>query len=792
MRADSFQNYNCRQCISTMGKRILKYGGLFGLFLFIANLLIPYSLPDPGYSTLLLSKEKRLLGATTAGDGQWRFPAVDTLPYKYESCITLFEDEYFRYHMGINPVSVARALRQNLTAGKIISGASTLSMQTIRLSYPSSARTYWQKINELFLVLRLEAHYTKDQILNHYSALAPFGGNVVGLEAASWRYFGVAPHQLSWAESATLAVLPNAPGLIFPGRAHRRLLEKRNFLLKKLFQRKIIEEETYQLALLEQLPAAPLPLPQIAPHLLMKTRQDRGGVRMHTTIDFEQQQKARQILEKYHKRYAQNSIHNGALLLLDIENNEVLAYVGNTFDLENAHSNHVDIIQAPRSTGSILKPILHAKALEAGIIAPHQLLLDIPTDISGFAPENFNRSFDGLAPADEALARSLNIPFVRMLKAYSYDLFLEDLHRMGYANMNQAADHYGLSLILGGAEASLWEICSNYSAMARSLREYNGNAFSYFKNTWQAPHFDASQSYDKGAPSSDPIVDAGALYLSFKAMQLPTRPENEIGWQNFSSSPISWKTGTSFGFRDAWTVAFNSKYLVGIWIGNADGEGRPGLTGVSKAAPLAFELLRELDGPERFEIPFEALQPVQICRKSGFIAGASCPDTKESFIPFSSKFNSFCPYHQTVHLDQNEQYRVSSSCYPVYKMKHVPWFVLPPQLVYYYKKNHLDYRNLPPVMQGCSQHDSQPMSWIYPLADTQLFTPKDFDGKTQKIVFEMAHERPGSLVYWYWDKLFLGTTSSIHKMAVMARPGKHKISCVDAYGNQITKSIQIL
>ncbi|MDH3322802.1 MAG: transglycosylase domain-containing protein, partial [Flavobacteriaceae bacterium] len=334
-------------------------------------------------STVIEDDQGRLVAAKIADDGQWRFPESDTIPKKFIESISYFEDEYFYYHPGFNPFSIARAFKQNILAGRVVSGASTITMQTIRLSRRGQPRNFFEKIIEIILAFRMELSYSKKEILNLYASHAPFGGNVVGLEAASWRYFGRKPNQLSWGEITTLAVLPNAPALIYPGKNQLALKIKRDRLLDKLCQKGVIDKETCDLAKSEALPDKPYAIPQIAKHLLDRViKEGNKGKRIISTIDFSLQKKINKIVNEYHHVLSQNEIHNIAVLVLNVENGTVLSYVGNSNCKRGNSGRDVDIITAPRSTGSILKPFLYAFMQQDGAILPQTLISDIPTQIA--------------------------------------------------------------------------------------------------------------------------------------------------------------------------------------------------------------------------------------------------------------------------------------------------------------------------------------------------------------------------------------------------------------------------
>ena len=567
-----------------MKKRYKVLLALVVVFLVWYIFALPQKLFQAPYATVIEDRNGKLLSAQIALDGQWRFPLIDSVPFRFEQSIIAFEDKRFYKHPGVDIRSLFRALYQNISSWEIISGASTISMQTIRLSKPKGSRSITRKLLEIILATRLEWKYSKKEILQLYSSHAPFGGNVVGLEAASWRYFQKSPHLLSWGESAALAVLPNAPGLIHPGKNQDLLKQKRDRLLKKLNTKGIIDAQTLELALLEPLPAAPNPLPRHAPHLLEKFKKNGAGKRYKTTIDQNLQVLASNSLNYQYEFWKQNGIHNGAVFVLDIPTNEVLVYLGNVQKAGENHHNEVDVIQAPRSTGSILKPLLYSTMLNEGKILPQMLVPDIPTIINGYKPENFYQSFEGAVPADQALAKSLNIPFVQLLQKYGLEKFHYELTQMGMSTLSFSPDHYGLTLILGGAEGTLEDLTNIYSNLGRHLSAFSPNNRVHNTNL-RKPVYTFKQS-PKASPEKV-RMSPGAIWLTFRAMQKLSRPDSEGNWEKFASSQkISWKTGTSFGFRDAWAIGLNGRYAVGVWVGNADGEGRPNLIGVKSGCTL--------------------------------------------------------------------------------------------------------------------------------------------------------------------------------------------------------------
>jgi penicillin-binding protein 1C len=633
------------------------------LIIFLLGLVF-LVLPKPAFNdpvcTVLISKDGSLLAATIADDEQYRFPPNQDVPYRFERSILTFEDRHFYRHPGINPFSILRAAWNNIKARRIIQGGSTISMQTVRLYRKGKSRTFFEKIIEAVLTLRLETGSSKKEILALYASNAPFGGNVVGLDAAAWRYYGRSPHDLSWAESAALAVLPNAPALVFPGRNPDELRRKRNRLLEQLYKNGAIDSLTWQLSLLEPLPAEPRPLPRLAPHLLTRVLSEgKRGEIIVTTLNPVLQQQAMEVLERHHSRLAGNFIHNAAILVLDVETNEALVYIGNTTG--ERFGNHVDVATAPRSTGSILKPFLYASMLHDGRLLPRTLVPDIPTQIGGYSPKNFYPDYDGAVPASRAIARSLNVPAVRLLQQYGVEHFHLKLRSLGLTTITRTAEDYGLSLILGGAEATLWDLAGVYAGMARTLNNFGRYNSRYDQKNYHPPVYMAKPDSKENQVFTDhPVLSASSIYFCFEAMKEVARPDELAGWQYFSSSrSVAWKTGTSFGHRDAWAIGLNPKYVVAVWVGNASGEGRPNLTGVSAAAPVLFDIFGLLPASPWFERPFDDLAYVPVCQHSGYRASRYCSSTDSTWIPVKGLETTACPYHRLIHLNPEMTHRVT-------------------------------------------------------------------------------------------------------------------------------------
>ncbi len=765
---------------------------------------LPSQLFHTPLSMVLEDRNGHLLGARIAADGQWRFPATDKVPERFATALTTFEDRRFYQHPGIDPIGIGRAIQQNLKNKKIVSGGSTLTMQTIRMSRNKKSRSVFQKIIEAILATRMELTYSKSEILSLYTANAPFGGNVVGLNAASWRYYGKQPDQLSWAEAATLAVLPNSPGLIHPGRNRNALRAKRNRLLERLVADGKIDAQTLELSLLEKLPEKPLPLPNLAPHLLEEMRlqtihkYNDQQAQAKTTINRGLQKQVNDLLKRHQQNLSGNGIHNLAALVLDVEKNEVVVYTGNVTGTEQDHQSAVNIIPAPRSTGSILKPFLYAFALDDGQIAPSTLLSDVPLYLNGYRPENYHQSYDGMVPAKRALARSLNVPMVRLLQDYGLEKFHFGLKKLNLQSIRQSPSHYGLTLILGGAESSLWEISNAYAGMARTLNHFQPNNGRYNLEDFNqasliAPSAENRKTID--LQNESPVLSAAACWHTLETMRTVERPNTEGEWERFGSGKkIAWKTGTSFGFRDAWAVGVTPRYVVGVWAGNADGEGRPGLVGVKASGPVLFDIFALLKSPNWFTPPLDEMRAVALCQQSGLRALRDCPVDTLWLGPGRERLAP-CRFHQRIHLDPTQKYRVNSACQTPREMHPASWFVLPPIEEFYYRNHHPAYRPLPPMHPDCRMANNPTttqIQLIYPPSGAKIIVPVDLDGQLSKTIFRATHRESDKKIFWHLNQTYLGSTQDFHELALNPPPGKHTLTLIDESGEQTVRSFEIL
>ena len=749
------------------------------LVLFSAGVVffVPASLikKSDNYSDSLYDKNGILLGAQVASDEQWRL-APGEVPQKFRKAVIAYEDKRFYYHFGIDLFSIARAVKLNLTKQKIVSGGSTLTMQTIRLLENHPKRTYAQKIKEALLAYIFELRFSKKHILELYCANEPFGGNVVGLEAASWRYFNRSPSELTWAESATLAVLPNQPSLVYPGANSEILLKKRNALLKKMYEKKYFDEKTYSLSLEEKLPQKPYPLPSNAPHYLeyQKKTHKKKQTKFYTTIDYHLQKNTARIIEHWSQEFSKRGISNAAALVINTKTKEVLAYCGNSGGFaRNADSYAVDLIQSKRSSGSLLKPFLYAAMLDSGELLPNQLVIDIPTRIGNYRPDNNIQKYSGVVPASEALTRSLNIPAIRELRKFGINRFLDCLRKCGFSTFNHDSEYYGLPLILGGGEITMWEAARAYADLMNKA----------------------------SLEDCDIPISAGSAWITVNVLSTGTRPDDEANWQKYANSKrIAWKTGTSNGNRDAWAIGVTKEYTVAVWVGNAKGEGNPDLKSVSTSAPIMFDIFSFLPKTSWPDIPYDELVEQTVCAHSGYAAGPDCEETKTVLRSKNAVSPELCPYCTKVSFTPDGKYRATAEdltgeqagIYNGTLPKIEKRFVLPPNLEYWYKNNALDYKTLPDFVSWHHAASKDNLSIVFPEHNAKIIIPIQIDGSQGAMVMQAAVRSADTIVYWDLDGTFLGFTEKLHEMQVSPKTGNHILTVTDSKGNILKRKFEIL
>ncbi len=752
---------------------------------FAAWLAFPPGDPFPDdYSRLVLDREGGLLRATLASDNQYRFPPEATpLPDKYKAALLTSEDKRFYLHPGVDPLALANAALTNLRAGGQLRGGSTITMQVERLAHPK-ARTYMNKILECARALKLSLHFPKEEILRLYAAHAPMGGNVVGVQSASYIYYGRPATELTWAEAALLAVLPNSPSMINLERERPALVRKRNRLLRRLEDEGHIDRTTRELACSEPLPGAGGSLPFRAPHLTtLVLSRERGSRRIETTLDRDVQARVERAARLHAGALAHNGVRNLAVIAAETATGAVRAYVGSQGFFDSGGAGQVDGVQAWRSTGSLLKPFLVALALDRGPYTTKSLIRDVPTFYGTFAPQNASKDFAGLVTIEELLVKSLNVPAVRLLNAYGHRDFHYALVDAGLEGLFRGPDGYGLTLVLGGAEASLYELARLYLCLG-SLGARRDLAV-------------IREAADQGPPgnSSAPgsyLVSSGSAWQVLDVLSELSRPGVEHYWNLFSSKvPVAWKTGTSYGQKDAWAIGVNAQWTIGVWAGNFDGEGNATLTGAGSAAPLLFTLfnmLTKADRPVWPDKPERDLSEVLCCAESGYPAGPHCKDTVTLERPRRSSAPGRCPFHRSFLVDPQTGRSVCSLCWEGVEPEKLDLFVVSPPVRDVLSRTGRRVDPIPVHAGRCpTVRDHERMTLIYPPDGASIFVPRNFTGSYEKVVLSAAHQRPSAHMFWYLNRELVGETLELHQLPLALRPGLHRLTILDETG--LSKSV---
>ena len=755
-----------------------------------------YALDQFCYSAVLLDKHDAFLSAKVACDGQWRFPITKKLPETYKQALIFYEDKNFYRHFGIDPFALVRAFYQNLKNGKVISGASTISMQLARLCLKNKSRSIFTKLEEMYLTIGFEFLYSKEKILQLYSGLAPFGSNVVGLETAIWKYYHKRLEDLSWAEASLFAVLPNQPSMLHLSKNREKLLLKRNRLLRDLNNSIIISQDVYSLSIEEPLPDKPLVLPRNAPHALEYAIKLKGDATiMNSTIDLNLQNEVIRISRNHHRIFKANEIHNLAVLVVENKSGNILAYLGNSMDSSVVRNADVDMVHAPRSSGSVLKPLLLVAMMDLGLVGPGSLVPDIPTLINGFRPENFSRQYSGAVSCREVIQKSLNVPSVLMLKEYGIPVFYANLKRFGFSHLFRPWEDYGLSLILGGAEVNMADLARTYAYLAHTLNVYQDHQQKYPDFSDYHLRLLKNEKPHQNILNSNPdLQTAGAIHHMFQSMRLHGMNQEEFNIHTRNSlSPIALKTGTSFGYKDAWCVGVNPDYTVVVWIGNANGMARPGLIGIQTAAPLMQEIIQLPPAERDWTIPYDDMVFIPVCRQSGFTPGRYCTDIDTQYLPKASKLLKTCTFHQKIFLDTTLNFRVFKDCES--QIVEANWFVLPPAMEYFYASAHPEFKAMPPLREDCREKGAEQfrtLAFIYPNHNAQIMIPVDLDQQKNPMIFKATHRDPGAEIMWFMDNTYIASSNYPFELTFIPPPGRHHFMIMDREGHSSVIKVDVV
>jgi penicillin-binding protein 1C len=760
-------------------------GGLLLLALLGLGLDRLFSLPPaPQYSPLVLAQDGSVLHAYLNPTQKWRMKTeLPEITPALQTAIIAKEDQYFRYHFGVNPVALVQAAGRNLFGHGRTTGASTITMQVARLLEPKE-RTLGNKLLEMLRATQLEAHYSKAEILQLYLNLVPYGSNIEGVKSAALLYFQQPPNYLSLAQTVTLAIIPNRPAGLVLGKNNAQILRERNRWLQYFGQQRLFPAQDIADALLEPLDARRHPAPTLAPHLARRLVQARPSTPLiHSTLRPATQAKAEDLARNYVRRLATLGISQAAVLVVNNRTHAVEAYVGSADFGDHRSSGQVDGVRAVRSPGSTLKPLLYGLALDRGLLTPKTVLPDVPTNFQGFRPENFDKHCQGEVTMERALTYSLNIPAVRVLSEVGVPAFTSTLRQAGFRQVARDAPRLGLSTILGGCGATLEELTGLYSALANE-----GN---------YAPVALTLPALSEATPHPRQVLSKAAAYLITDILAQRTRPDLPVDAASSRHLPrIAWKTGTSYGRRDAWSIGYNRDYTIGVWVGNFSGQGSPALTGADVASPLLFDLFNSLayNSTNEWFAPPASLDFRLVCAETGLVPGEHCANQLIDYYLPGASASHRCQHQQEVLVSADGTYCYCRACVPASGYRRALYPNVLPEVLAYREAQGQPTRRLPPHNPTCrllrgsstdgptgSGFEAAPLAITSPAAHAEYV----LDAADQQLLLSCAAAAEVRQVYWYVNDQFLRTAQATERVFFRPPTGEVKISCADDHGRNV-------
>ncbi|PID31203.1 MAG: penicillin-binding protein 1C [Candidatus Cloacimonadota bacterium] len=706
----------------------------------------------------IYDRNGKLLRVFLSKDQQYQI-STDSIPDLLSKAVISFEDKLFYSHPGVRVDAILRAFIQNLTKGKKFSGASTITMQLARLISPKE-RTYYNKIIEIITAFALELKYSKEEILLEYINLVPCGGNVRGYRTGSLRYFNREIESLDFSQISTLITFPNNPTLII--KKGKQLKNLYNRVLSDIYKEGIIDKLTFESSKDILAKIGYYPFPANALHLSDKFR-GKEGKRVDLSIDRSIQINVESILKRYDNILGKQGIDNISAIVVENSSRKILAYCGS--DNYYGVNGMVDGIKSPRSTGSVLKPFLYLLSIEEGIISPLSILPDFPTYFGSYHPRNNSNRFSGYVNASFALQNSLNVPAVDLLSKYGVDKFYSFLKQGGISTLFRSPSNYGLSIILGGSEATPFDIAQLYSTLA-NYGEFK--KISYLK--------------ERDSSSTKNIFGKGGSYLTLKILSDIDRPKNQSSWKLFDSyQDISWKTGTSYSKRDGWACGVTKKYTTVVWCGNFDGKENPNISGKNSAGPILFSIFNFLKKSDSFSKPEIDLKKVLLCKASGFKASKLCKDTITIELPESSYLNE-CNFHKQVPIDSNGN-EVCSQCWEIGKYSYKTIFDIPTKYKAYNSLVKINEYRPVKHKKECKRFygDEKPII-IYPRRGSTIELSKNRDGYSP-IESTVSYGGDDKL-FWILNGKHIGKTSGESRYKIDPLEGKNILEVISSRGEK--------
>ncbi|HEX8315914.1 MAG TPA: penicillin-binding protein 1C [Flavisolibacter sp.] len=734
-----------------------------------------FPLPDKiAYSVIIRDGNGEVVNAYLTPDDKWRMKTeLNEISPLLRKTIIAKEDKYFYSHPGINPFAVGRAAFYNIFHMRRTSGASTITMQVARALEPQR-RTVWAKLAQMFRAVQLEWKYDKDEILQMYLNLVPYGSNIEGVKAASLLYFNKAPDHLSLAEITSLSIIPNRPSSLVIGKYNDIIIKERNRWLQKFAAEGVFTSQEIKDAEAEPLTAVRRTVPHFIPHFAYKLKKESNDYNIKTNVILNTQLKIEKLTEDYVRGLKLKGIRNAAVVVIDNKTHKVISYVGSAGFADTTDGGQVNGAAAIRQPGSTLKPLLYALCMDEGLLTPKMMVNDVPVNYAGYAPENYDKEFRGSVTMEYALEHSLNIPSVRSLKQLGKEKLIQKLVACDFRQIQKDQNKLGLSMILGGCGASLEQLTGLFSAFAN-----NG--------TYISPQ------YTEGATSRRvQVVSPEAAYLITDALSKVNRPDFPLNWTATERMPkIAWKTGTSYGRRDAWSIGYNKDYTVGVWCGNFSGVGVPDLSGANTATPLLFKIFNTIDydsNADWYEPP-KGCELRQVCSETGLPPGLNCTNfISDYYFPLISS-TQVCGHVKEIKVSPDSSVSYCESCAPVNGYAKKLYKVTAPEMQDYFAQSGMAYQVIPPHNPSCERiFKGEGPAITFPQNGAEYFIALK-DPEPLQLTASVSSDV--SKLYWYINDQFYKAAARGEKQFFVPEEGMVKISCSDDKGRSKTIMIRV-
>ncbi len=742
--------------------------GMIALF-FLLNWIFP--VPDRiEYSTIITDNKGVVINSYLTKDQKWRMKTeLDEISPLLQKTIVAKEDRHFYSHLGVNPFAIIRAVASNIVHMRRMSGASTITMQVAKMLEPGK-RNIWSKMLEMFRAFQLELKYSKKEILQMYLNLVPYGGNIEGVKAASLLYFKKNPDHLSLAEITALSIIPNKPGVMIPGRNNDFIVKERNRWLEKFAGRNVFTQKEIEDALAEPLNAKRGTVPHFLPHLSYKLKKQSGTSAslsiIKTNIDLNTQLKTEKIVEDYIRTQRLRNIKNAAVVIIDNKTHKVITYVGSSNFSDTTDGGQVNGANAVRQPGSTLKPLLYALCFDEGLLTPKTVMTDVAVNYGGYAPENYDEKFNGYVTVEYALEHSLNIPAVKGLKMLGHEKMIQKLSNCNFKQIQKDRRKLGLSLILGGCGTTLEELTGLFSSFAND-------------GVYIAPSFTQNETISNKATIASPAAN----YMINEILSKINRPDFPLNWTATERMPkIAWKTGTSYGKKDAWSIGYNKNFTVGIWAGNFSGVGAADLSGANIATPLLFKIFNTIDydSDEEWFTQSKDCDIRKVCSETGLAPSEHCTSlATDYFIPLISS-TKICNNWQEIMINSDEKISYCKSCAGETGYKKKWYKVIEPEMQAWFEENRIAYQKIPShnpdcelIFKGAAPSITSPVNETVYLISKKNPEPLQLICKTANDV---------SKVYWYINNKFYKSSNAGEKQFFIPEEGPVKISCTDDKG----------